>query len=37
MGAPPLLRLIRQKWLWLAPYGAIGVFALTMLILTGLL
>lgn len=37
MSASSLLRLIRQKWLWLAPHGAIGVFALTMLILTGLL
>ena len=30
--APP-----RQNWLWLAPYVAIGIFALAMLILTGLL
>ena len=27
----------RQTWLWLAPYVAIGVFALAMLIVTGLL
>jgi PAS domain S-box-containing protein len=27
----------KQTWLWLAPYVAIGVFALAMLILTGLL
>src|SRR5574343_585739 len=27
----------RQTWLWLAPYVAIGVFALAMLIITGLL
>lgn len=27
----------RQTWLWLAPYIAIGVFALAMLIVTGLL
>src|SRR5574343_355479 len=27
----------RQAWLWLAPYVAIGIFALAMLILTGLL
>ncbi len=31
---PPLAR---QNWLWLAPYAAIGVFALAMLIVTGLL
>jgi len=27
----------RQTWLWLAPYVAIGVFALAMLVVTGLL
>ena len=27
----------RQHWLWLAPYAAIGIFALAMLILTGIL
>jgi len=27
----------RQAWLWLAPYVAIGIFALAMLVLTGLL
>ena len=27
----------KQTWLWLAPYAAIGVFALAMLIVTGLL
>uniref|UniRef100_Q47BE4 histidine kinase n=1 Tax=Dechloromonas aromatica (strain RCB) TaxID=159087 RepID=Q47BE4_DECAR len=27
----------RQNWLWLAPYVAIGIFAMAMLILTGLL
>ncbi len=27
----------RQTWLWLAPYAAIGIFALAMLILTALL
>ena len=27
----------KQTWLWLAPYAAIGIFALAMLILTGLL
>ncbi|MBS1141655.1 MAG: sensor signal transduction histidine kinase [Proteobacteria bacterium] len=27
----------RHTWLWLAPYAAIGVFALAMLVLTGLL
>ncbi len=29
--------LARQNWLWLAPYAAIGIFALAMLIITGLL
>ncbi len=29
--------LTRQNWLWLAPYAAIGIFALAMLIITGLL
>ena len=27
----------KQTWLWLAPYAAIGIFALAMLIVTGLL
>ena len=27
----------KQTWLWLAPYFAIGVFALAMLVLTALL
>lgn len=29
--------LARQNWLWLAPYAAIGIFALAMLIVTGIL
>lgn len=32
-----LIRFIRQKWLWLAPNIAIGVFALTMLGITAIL
>ena len=27
----------KQTWLWLAPYAAIGIFALAMLIVTALL
>lgn len=34
---PSPLRLTRQHWLWLAPYLAIGFFALTMLIVTAML
>ena len=34
---PPSPRQPRQNWLWYAPYFAIGIFALAMLVITGLL
>ena len=37
MFIPPPPRQPRQTWLWLAPYAAIGIFALAMLIVTALL
>ena len=37
MFKPPPPRQPKQTWLWLAPYAAIGVFALAMLVVTGLL
>ena len=37
MFKPPPPRQPKQTWLWLAPYAAIGIFALAMLIVTGLL
>ena len=37
MFKPPPPRQPKQAWLWLAPYAAIGIFALAMLIVTGLL
>ena len=35
MFKPPPPRQPKQTWLWLAPYAAIGIFALAMLIVTG--
>ena len=37
MQFPPSSRQPRQSWLWYAPYVAIGVFALAMLVITALL
>jgi len=37
MFKPPPPRQPKQTWLWLAPYAAIGIFALAMLVVTGLL
>lgn len=37
MFKPPPPHQPKQTWLWLAPYAAIGVFALAMLVVTGLL
>ena len=37
MSIRPPPRQPKQTWLWLAPYAAIGTFALAMLIVTGLL
>jgi PAS domain S-box-containing protein len=37
MFIPPPPRQPQQTWLWLAPYAAIGIFALAMLVVTALL
>ncbi|HNL23012.1 MAG TPA: hypothetical protein PKK51_13425, partial [Rhodocyclaceae bacterium] len=37
MLTPPPPRSPRRPWLWTAPYLAVGVFAVAMLVITGLL